>query len=189
MPLREVVLWRRRSRARGGTSYCVGKNYHEHAHEFAASGFDSSAARGRGAEAPDHLLQGARLRHRASRAGLDRPQGLEAIDYEAELGRHHRQGRTRHQGGERVGSRLGLHDHQRRDGARPAGSLQPMADRQVAGHVLSDGSLGRHPRRDRSQGHQDPMLDQRRASAETPIRATSFSTCRRSSRRSRQASG
>src|ERR671927_313310 len=26
--------------------FCVGKNYHEHAHEFARSGFDSSAASG-----------------------------------------------------------------------------------------------------------------------------------------------
>ncbi len=26
--------------------FCVGKNYHEHAHEFASSGFDSSAAKG-----------------------------------------------------------------------------------------------------------------------------------------------
>src|SRR4051794_29134605 len=26
--------------------FCVGKNYHEHAHEFASSGFDSSAAAG-----------------------------------------------------------------------------------------------------------------------------------------------
>jgi len=32
--------------------FCVGKNYHEHAHEFAASGFDSSAAKGAVPEAP-----------------------------------------------------------------------------------------------------------------------------------------
>ena len=32
--------------------FCVGKNYHEHAHEFAASGFDSSAAKGAVPDAP-----------------------------------------------------------------------------------------------------------------------------------------
>ena len=32
--------------------FCVGKNYHEHAHEFARSGFDSSAAAGAVPEAP-----------------------------------------------------------------------------------------------------------------------------------------
>ncbi len=33
--------------------YCVGKNYHEHAHEFARSGFDSSAGAG---AVPDHPI-------------------------------------------------------------------------------------------------------------------------------------
>jgi 2-keto-4-pentenoate hydratase/2-oxohepta-3-ene-1,7-dioic acid hydratase in catechol pathway len=32
--------------------WCVGKNYHEHAHEFAGSGFDSSAAQGAVPQAP-----------------------------------------------------------------------------------------------------------------------------------------
>ncbi len=32
--------------------FCVGKNYHEHAHEFAKSGFDSSAAKGAVPTAP-----------------------------------------------------------------------------------------------------------------------------------------
>ena len=32
--------------------FCVGKNYHEHAHEFASSGFDSSAAKGAVPEVP-----------------------------------------------------------------------------------------------------------------------------------------
>ena len=32
--------------------FCVGKNYHEHAHEFAKSGFDSSAAAGAVPDAP-----------------------------------------------------------------------------------------------------------------------------------------
>ena len=33
--------------------FCIGKNYHEHAHEFANSGFDSSAAKGAVPEAPE----------------------------------------------------------------------------------------------------------------------------------------
>ena len=33
--------------------FCVGKNYHEHAHEFANSGFDSSAAQG---AVPEHPI-------------------------------------------------------------------------------------------------------------------------------------
>src|SRR4051812_17896418 len=32
--------------------WCVGKNYHDHAHEFSRSGFDSSAASGAIPEAP-----------------------------------------------------------------------------------------------------------------------------------------
>ncbi len=38
--------WRRRSRDPRRNIFCVGKNYHEHAKEFASSGFDSSAASG-----------------------------------------------------------------------------------------------------------------------------------------------
>ena len=49
--------------------FCVGKNYHEHAHEFASSGFDSSAAQRCGAEEPDHLLEGARNASSPGRRG------------------------------------------------------------------------------------------------------------------------
>src|ERR1700681_4671366 len=45
MPLREAILEAPIPRPRRNI-YCVGKNYHEHAHEFAASGFDSSAVNG-----------------------------------------------------------------------------------------------------------------------------------------------
>ena len=58
VPLSQVTLEAPIPRPRRNI-FCVGKNYHEHAHEFAKSGFDSSAAVGRGSEAPDHLLQGA----------------------------------------------------------------------------------------------------------------------------------
>src|SRR5437588_2468410 len=44
-PLREVKLEAPLPRPRRNI-FCVGKNYHEHAHEFANSGFDSSAASG-----------------------------------------------------------------------------------------------------------------------------------------------
>lgn len=65
--------------------FCVGKNYHEHAHEFAASGFDSSAAKGAVPEAPivfsklpeTVVSPGAAIRLDASVST--------AIDYEAEL--------------------------------------------------------------------------------------------------------
>ena len=45
MPLSEAVLEAPIPRPRRNI-YCVGKNYHEHAKEFAASGFDSSAVAG-----------------------------------------------------------------------------------------------------------------------------------------------
>lgn len=65
--------------------FCVGKNYHEHAHEFARSGFDSSAAKGAVPQAPIVFSkvpecvvpQGAPIRIDASVST--------AIDYEAEL--------------------------------------------------------------------------------------------------------
>jgi 2-keto-4-pentenoate hydratase/2-oxohepta-3-ene-1,7-dioic acid hydratase in catechol pathway len=67
--------------------FCVGKNYHEHAKEFAASGFDSSAARMADAipefpivfsKVPESVI--------APGAPILLPEGLSsAIDYEAEL--------------------------------------------------------------------------------------------------------
>ena len=45
IPLREVELDAPIPRPRRNV-FCVGKNYHEHAHEFATSGFDSSASSG-----------------------------------------------------------------------------------------------------------------------------------------------
>lgn len=66
--------------------FCVGKNYHEHAHEFASSGFDSSAAKGAVPEAPivfsklpeTVIPNGDAIRIDATAST--------AIDYEAELG-------------------------------------------------------------------------------------------------------
>ena len=45
MPLREADIEAPIVRPRRNI-FCVGKNYHEHAKEFASSGFDSSAANG-----------------------------------------------------------------------------------------------------------------------------------------------
>src|SRR3954447_5750216 len=45
LPLERVALEAPIPRPRRNI-FCVGKNYHEHAHEFARSGFDSSAAAG-----------------------------------------------------------------------------------------------------------------------------------------------
>lgn len=84
-PLREVTLEAPLPRPRRNI-FCVGKNYHEHAHEFAASGFDSSAASG---AVPKHPIIFSKvpesvIAHRES--VLIEAQVSAAIDYEAELG-------------------------------------------------------------------------------------------------------
>ncbi len=65
--------------------FCVGKNYHEHAHEFSASGFNSSAAKG---AVPEHPIVFSKVPE--SVVGPDAPILIdptvsEAVDYEAEL--------------------------------------------------------------------------------------------------------
>lgn len=65
--------------------FCVGKNYHEHAHEFAASGFDSSAAKG---AVPDAPIVFSKLPETVVPSGA--PIKIDAdvssaVDYEAEL--------------------------------------------------------------------------------------------------------
>jgi 2-keto-4-pentenoate hydratase/2-oxohepta-3-ene-1,7-dioic acid hydratase in catechol pathway len=65
--------------------FCVGKNYHEHAHEFAKSGFDSSAAGGALPEAP---IIFSKVPESVTGPGTPirvDPRASEAIDYEAEL--------------------------------------------------------------------------------------------------------
>ena len=85
MPLREGTLEAPIPRPRRNI-FCVGKNYHEHAHEFAASGFNSSAASG---AVPKHPIIFSKvpdcvIAHRDV-VSIDR-RVSEAIDYEAELG-------------------------------------------------------------------------------------------------------
>jgi 2-keto-4-pentenoate hydratase/2-oxohepta-3-ene-1,7-dioic acid hydratase in catechol pathway len=66
--------------------FCVGKNYHEHAKEFASSGFDSSAANG---IVPKHPIIFSKVPECVVAHGdpvyVDRDVS-QAIDYEAELG-------------------------------------------------------------------------------------------------------
>jgi 2-keto-4-pentenoate hydratase/2-oxohepta-3-ene-1,7-dioic acid hydratase in catechol pathway len=65
--------------------FCVGKNYYEHAHEFAKSGFDSSAAAGAVPKEPiifSKLPESVVANHAQVR--ID-PRVSTAIDYEAEL--------------------------------------------------------------------------------------------------------
>jgi 2-keto-4-pentenoate hydratase/2-oxohepta-3-ene-1,7-dioic acid hydratase in catechol pathway len=85
MPLSEAVLEAPIPRPRRNI-YCVGKNYHEHAKEFAASGFDSSAVAG---AVPKHPIIFSKVpecvvAHRDP-VRIDRRVSA-AIDYEAELG-------------------------------------------------------------------------------------------------------
>lgn len=84
IPLREVKLEAPIPRPVRNI-FCVGKNYHEHAKEFASSGFDSSAAQG---AVPQHPIIFSKLpdcvvAHR-SPVLLDRSVST-ALDYEAEL--------------------------------------------------------------------------------------------------------
>jgi 2-keto-4-pentenoate hydratase/2-oxohepta-3-ene-1,7-dioic acid hydratase in catechol pathway len=65
--------------------FCVGKNYHEHAHEFARSGFDSSAASGAVPEAPIIFSKVPESVTAPGSAIRFDPAVSTAIDYEAEL--------------------------------------------------------------------------------------------------------
>ncbi|WP_422368517.1 fumarylacetoacetate hydrolase family protein [Pelagibius sp.] len=84
LPLEEVSLQAPIPRPRRNV-FCVGKNYHEHAQEFASSGFDSSAAKG---AVPDAPIVFSKLPESVVAAGeairID-PAVSTAIDYEAEL--------------------------------------------------------------------------------------------------------
>ena len=84
IPLREVALEAPIPRPRRNI-FCVGKNYHEHAQEFASSGFDSSAAQG---AVPQHPIIFSKVPECviADRAPVYFDRNVStAIDYEAEL--------------------------------------------------------------------------------------------------------
>jgi 2-keto-4-pentenoate hydratase/2-oxohepta-3-ene-1,7-dioic acid hydratase in catechol pathway len=84
IPLSEVTLEAPLPRPRRNI-FCVGKNYHEHAHEFARSGFDSSAASGAVPDAPIVFSKVPECVTGPSTPILIDPRASEAIDYEAEL--------------------------------------------------------------------------------------------------------
>ncbi|GAB2175047.1 fumarylacetoacetate hydrolase family protein [Dongia sp. agr-C8] len=65
--------------------FCVGKNYYEHAHEFAKSGFDSSAASGAVPESPIVFTKVPECVIAPGAAIEIDPAASSAIDYEAEL--------------------------------------------------------------------------------------------------------
>ena len=65
--------------------FCVGKNYHEHAHEFARSGFDSSAAKGAVPTAPIVFSKVPECVVAPGGAVAIDAAVSSAIDYEAEL--------------------------------------------------------------------------------------------------------
>ena len=84
IPLAQVTLEAPLPRPRRNI-FCVGKNYHEHAHEFARSGFDSSAAAGAVPDAPIIFSKVPDCVTGPSTPILIDPRASEAIDYEAEL--------------------------------------------------------------------------------------------------------
>jgi 2-keto-4-pentenoate hydratase/2-oxohepta-3-ene-1,7-dioic acid hydratase in catechol pathway len=84
IPLAQVTLEAPLPRPRRNI-FCVGKNYHEHAHEFARSGFDSSAASGAVPDAPIIFSKVPECVTGPATPILIDPQTSEAIDYEAEL--------------------------------------------------------------------------------------------------------
>lgn len=65
--------------------FCVGKNYHEHAHEFAGSGFDSSAAAGAIPKAPIIFSKVPECVVGPGEPIRIDPRVSAAVDYEAEL--------------------------------------------------------------------------------------------------------
>jgi 2-keto-4-pentenoate hydratase/2-oxohepta-3-ene-1,7-dioic acid hydratase in catechol pathway len=65
--------------------FCVGKNYFDHAHEFASSGFDSSAAKGAIPEAPIIFSKVPECVVKSGDPIRVDPSVSSAIDYEAEL--------------------------------------------------------------------------------------------------------
>ncbi|MEZ5668973.1 MAG: fumarylacetoacetate hydrolase family protein [Alphaproteobacteria bacterium] len=84
MPLARLTLEAPIPRPRRNI-FCVGKNYHEHALEFARSGFDSSAAAG---EVPAHPIIFSKVPETVIAPGAPirfDPAVSTAIDYEAEL--------------------------------------------------------------------------------------------------------
>jgi 2-keto-4-pentenoate hydratase/2-oxohepta-3-ene-1,7-dioic acid hydratase in catechol pathway len=84
LPLSRVTLEAPLPRPRRNI-FCVGKNYHEHAHEFSRSGFDSSAAAGAVPKDPIIFSKVPETVVPTAAAVRIDPRVSAAIDYEAEL--------------------------------------------------------------------------------------------------------
>jgi 2-keto-4-pentenoate hydratase/2-oxohepta-3-ene-1,7-dioic acid hydratase in catechol pathway len=84
IPLERVTLEAPIPRPRRNI-FCVGKNYHEHAHEFARSGFDSSAANGAVPKEPIIFSKVPETVVPTSAKVIIDKTVSSAIDYEAEL--------------------------------------------------------------------------------------------------------
>jgi 2-keto-4-pentenoate hydratase/2-oxohepta-3-ene-1,7-dioic acid hydratase in catechol pathway len=65
--------------------FCVGKNYYEHAHEFACSGFDSSSTKGAVPDSPIIFSKVPESVVASGRPVVIDPKLSPAVDYEAEL--------------------------------------------------------------------------------------------------------
>ena len=76
--------------------FCVGKNYHEHAHEFSKSGFDSSAGAGAVPKNPIIFSKVPEKRHRQPRRGGDRSKGVGGDRLRGRACGDHRQDGPRH---------------------------------------------------------------------------------------------
>ena len=123
--------------------FCVGKNYHEHAKEFAGSGFDAST-QDVVPEAPVVFSKPATSIIGPGEpipAGLD-PDRLGGLRGRAR--RRHRPRRARHPQGGGALPRLRLHDRQRRHGAHAAAPAPAVDPRQGHRRLLPDGSGDAH---------------------------------------------
>ena len=76
--------------------FCVGKNYHEHAHEFARSGFDSSGAKGAVPGSPIIFSKVPETVVPSGSPVVIDPQSVARGRLRGGTRRHHRQGRPRH---------------------------------------------------------------------------------------------
>ena len=128
--------------------FCVGKNYREHAKEFAQSRLRGQRGQGRRAspttrsvftKAPRCVIAdpATTIRYPAgvSDSSTTRPSSPSSS---ARAGATSPKAR-------RLRPCLRLHDRQRRDGARPAAQPQAMVPRQVARRLLPDGAVDRRP--------------------------------------------
>lgn len=84
LEIRDVILQAPIPRPRRNV-FCVGKNYHDHAHEFAASGFDSSANKGAVPSAPIVFSKVPESVIANGEAVIVDQTVSEAVDYEVEL--------------------------------------------------------------------------------------------------------